>query len=162
MTDDQVRDLLVVIAGYDRRQLDAATVNAWTEAARRAGWRHAEAVEAVRAHFDQSRDFLLPAMVTDRIRASKRLPPLPGSGKQVLSPKSDPACNRCDEYGYVLDPNDELGWAVVCQHDPHQLLPKKPANVHDAARMLREGRARQESGHYARVTDYPDRTEPRR
>ncbi|MEU4075450.1 hypothetical protein, partial [Streptomyces parvus] len=147
MTDDQVRDLLVVIVGYDRRaSLDAATVTAWTEAARRAGWRHAEAVEAVRAHYDQSRDVLLPAMVTERIRATRRLPPLPGSGKQVLSPKSDPNCKLCDEYGYVIDPDDKYGWAIVCQHDPHQLLPQKPASVHEAARILREGRARAESG----------------
>lgn len=162
MSDDQVRDLLAVIAGYDRRPLDGPTLNAWTVASRRARWVYAEAVEAVRAHFDSSRDMLLPAMVTERVRATKRLPLLPGDGQQALGPKANPACRMCDEYGWVLDPDDELGWAVPCRHDPYQLRPRKPTDVHEAARMLREGRARESSGTYSRLTDYTDPTEPTR
>ncbi|BCK58338.1 hypothetical protein [Nocardia wallacei] len=97
-----------------------------------------------------------------------RLPPPPpgtylGPKDQTFGPHSDPACKFCDEYGWVHDPYDRYGWAIRCRHDPHQLRPVKPADVHEAARMIREGRRREEAqpGFYQRGNG-PDPAEPRR
>lgn len=76
-----------------------------------------------------------------------------GPKEQVYGPNGSRTCQLCDEYGWVLDPEDQLGWAVKCRHDPHQLLPKKPADTHEAARMIRDGRRREEAqpGFYQRA-----------
>jgi hypothetical protein len=84
--------------------------------------------------------------------------------KQVLSIHSSADCDLCDEYGWVIGAEEKTGWAHRCRHDPEQLLTPKPADVHQAARLLREGRAREEAHpqQYRRASDGADPTPPRR
>ncbi|MCM6777743.1 hypothetical protein NDR87_30090 [Nocardia sp. CDC159] len=96
----------------------------------------------------------------------RRYPPPPpgtylGPKEQVYGPHGSRSCPYCDEYGWVIDPDDRYGWAIRCRHDPHQLRPVKPDSVTEAARMIREGRRREEAepGYYQRG---PDPSEPRR
>lgn len=86
-----------------------------------------------------------------------------GRPKEALSPHADPLCKLCDEYGWVKDSEERFGWLYRCRHDPRQLLTKKPADVHEAARLIRAGRAQEEANpsYYRRAHNAPDPSEPR-
>lgn len=74
MERDDVVNLLQTVAVYDGRKLDALVVAAWSEAASRARWTHAEALEAVHEHYSKSTAWLMPGHVTELLRASRRQP----------------------------------------------------------------------------------------
>lgn len=85
---DQIIDLLSVIAAYDRRSIGEGDIAAWSESARRAGWRFEDAVDAVHAHFADSSKWLMPGHVTERIRLARRQPAPAG---EVLALAKPPA-----------------------------------------------------------------------
>lgn len=70
---DQVITLLAVVVGYDGR-FDAshARILVWAEAARRGRWTYDEAEEAVHQHYLESTDYLMPAHIGQRIRATRQ------------------------------------------------------------------------------------------
>jgi len=74
MTEQEIRALLAVAMAYDNRKPGQATVAAWTEAATRGRWAFDDAVEAVHAHFAESTEWLMPAHVTQRLRAQRSGP----------------------------------------------------------------------------------------
>lgn len=75
MTRDQVIDLLMVIRAYDNRTVDEMAIRAYEESARRASWEAVDAQEAAIEHFTNVPDkWLMPAHITDRIRANRRQP----------------------------------------------------------------------------------------
>lgn len=136
ITREHAAEVLAVIAEYDHRRVTERTVDTWHDHARRGGWTRDEAITAVHAHFAATRDTIYPADITERIRATRNLPPLPGQ------PTKRP-CDLCDEYGWIKNSAELYGWVYRCLHDPNQRLIKKPADVHAAAQILREGRARE-------------------
>lgn len=71
MDESDVIDVLTVAMAYDNRTVGEANVAAWLEAANRAGWGRDEAIEAVKAHYATTREFVMPGDVTERINAPK-------------------------------------------------------------------------------------------
>lgn len=74
MTEDEIRGLLAAAMAYDNRRPGDANVAAWMEAAARARWTFAEALEAIHAHYATSTAFLMPGHITELIRAGRRQP----------------------------------------------------------------------------------------
>ena len=72
MTADEIIDLLSVVTAYDNRNATQATVMAWSKSAGIARWTAEAAHWAVHQHFAESTDWLMPAHVTQRIRAARR------------------------------------------------------------------------------------------
>lgn len=72
MTRNEIIDLLSVISAYDNRNASQAAVLAWEKAAELGRWTFSEALDAVHAHFTVSTAFLMPAHITDRIRAARQ------------------------------------------------------------------------------------------
>lgn len=71
MTRNDVVDLLSAITAYDNRNATAETVMAWTKSAELGRWTLPEALDAVHEHFATSTEFLMPAHVTTRVKASR-------------------------------------------------------------------------------------------
>lgn len=71
MTHDDIVDLLSVISAYDNRNPSHAAVLAWGKSAELGRWTITEALTAVHAHFASSTAFLMPAHITERIRAAR-------------------------------------------------------------------------------------------
>jgi len=69
MTRDQIVRLLQIAAAYDNRTIADAAVHAWFDVAERGRWTYAEAADAIKVHYAESTDFIMPAHVTKRIRA---------------------------------------------------------------------------------------------
>ena len=72
MTRDDIIDLLSVVTGGDNRNATEATVAVWTEVAKQGRWTKREAIDAVIGHFAESTEYLMPAHITQRIRAARR------------------------------------------------------------------------------------------
>lgn len=166
ITREQTAEVLEVVAHYDGRRVTNPMVDTWHEQARRAKWHVTDALNAVHAHFAESKKQIYPLDITERIRAVKNLPPYPeraGERKQAHTVHADPNCTLCDEYGWVNDSEDKYGWAIRCRHDPNQLLTPKPKDTYEAARQIRAGRALEAEtpGYYRRAHDVPDPSEPR-
>lgn len=71
MTRDEIIQLLGGAACYDSRKPSEGMVNAWLETAQRARWTYNEATDAVKTHYTESTDFILPAHVAQRIKAAR-------------------------------------------------------------------------------------------
>lgn len=74
LTELDVKRMLAAAMAYDNRKPGEANIAAWMEAAHRGGWRFDEALEAVKAHYDESTEFLMPAHINALLRQSRRHP----------------------------------------------------------------------------------------
>lgn len=72
MTRDEITIFLSRIQAVDNRTITAETVTAWHDAAIREKWTTDYAVEAMRRHFAESTDWLMPGHITQRIRTIRR------------------------------------------------------------------------------------------
>jgi hypothetical protein len=82
MTENEVKELLAVVTSYDNRKVGRGMVSAWTESAQRGRWTFDEACNAVHGHYAEQTAYIMPGVVTDRIRAARRAsrPALPAGG----------------------------------------------------------------------------------
>jgi hypothetical protein len=74
MSEDQVVELVQIIATYDSRKIDGVTLGAWREASLRAQWDFRAACNAVHEHYAHVTQWLMPGHVTELIRATRRQP----------------------------------------------------------------------------------------
>jgi hypothetical protein len=72
MTDDEVIDLLTLAAGYDRRTVGDADVEAWSAIALLNGWTFAVARRALVEHFNSSNKPIMPADINTIISAQRK------------------------------------------------------------------------------------------
>lgn len=72
LTDVQIRRLLAAAMAYDNRKPSEAAVMSWGETSSRARWTFGEALEAIHAHYAESTDFIMPAHITKRIKATRQ------------------------------------------------------------------------------------------
>lgn len=106
MTPDEIINLLTVAAAYDRRKAGQADVHAWADAAARARWTYPEALDAVKAHYANSSEWLMPAHITEAIRA-RRTQPAPVAELELPSaPAADPVHVRAA----LTEIATKLGW----------------------------------------------------
>ncbi|WP_147404239.1 hypothetical protein [Nocardia panacis] len=71
---DTVVALLQLAQSYDSRNIDALMVDSWLDAARRAPWTPEAAAEAIRGHYAEQTERIMPGHVTARIRSAAKAP----------------------------------------------------------------------------------------
>jgi hypothetical protein len=85
MTEDQVVDLLTAAAMFDRRTVGRADAKAWHAVVGDLSFD--DALVAVRGHYTEGSDWLMPAHVRTRVRAMRRdrleRTPLPAPGAEL-------------------------------------------------------------------------------
>ncbi|MFC9874826.1 hypothetical protein [Nocardia salmonicida] len=74
MSPDEVLTLLQVAQSYDSRNIDRLMQLAWVDAAQRQRWTRDGAVQAIRAHYAESTDRIMPGHITARIRTQRAMP----------------------------------------------------------------------------------------
>ncbi|OBA62209.1 hypothetical protein A5780_19315 [Nocardia sp. 852002-20019_SCH5090214] len=74
MTHDEVISVLQTAATYDGRKPADSLIDAWTQAAWRAGWSYDDALDAVHQHYSASTDWIMPGHVTKLIRTGGNSP----------------------------------------------------------------------------------------
>lgn len=125
MTQDEVIDLLSIITAYDKRSTGEGEIHAWSDAAQRGRWTFADAAEAVKAHYAESTQWLMPGHVTDRIKVQRRdRPPphaLPPSRRSFQQEHKDSCVawvrDRLDENASRPSPEDRrAAHAIRCPH----------------------------------------------
>lgn len=97
MNETEIRQLLAVAMAYDNRKPGQAAVLAWGEAARRARWTFEAAMDAVHAHYAESTEFLMPAHITQRLRAGRRAEAEQYQALPPAAPASEEARQRAME-----------------------------------------------------------------
>ncbi|OAZ40924.1 hypothetical protein A9Z40_03000 [Microbacterium arborescens] len=90
MTGNELAVLLARIQVLDNRQVDELTLQAWEPLME--GLAYADAVAAVNAHFRESTEYLKPAHIVQRVRAS-RLAALPAT-MSAARPECAPGAHR--------------------------------------------------------------------
>lgn len=109
MTRDQVVDLLTAISAYDNRKPNPAAVLAWGKAAELGRWTLPEALEAVHGHFSEDPAYLMPAHVTQRVKAARQDRHLREEALAIEAGPQDPAvAARVEEVVAALAAG--MGW----------------------------------------------------
>ena len=127
MSTDDVVDLLSAITAYDNRNASTANVLAWAKAAELGRWTLPEALDAVHAHFVESTDFLMPAHITTRVKATRQDRALREQQAELEAAPVDPAAaariqrivgELAQSMGWSDDRQDRKGFAlrVACPH----------------------------------------------
>jgi hypothetical protein len=127
MSTDDVVDLLSAITAYDNRNASAANVLAWAKAAELGRWTLPEALDAVHAHFAESTDFLMPAHITTRVKATRQDRALRQQQAELEAAPVDPAAaariqqvigELAQQMGWSEEHQDRAGFAlrVACPH----------------------------------------------
>lgn len=71
MTRDEIVRLLQTAAAFDNRTIADAAAHAWADSAERGRWTYHEASEAIKAHYTDCTDFVMPAHIAKRIKAAR-------------------------------------------------------------------------------------------
>ena len=127
MSTDEVVDLLSAITAYDNRNASPANVLAWAKAAELGRWTLPEALDAVHAHFTESTDFLMPAHITTRVKATRQDRALREENAAITAAPVDPAAadriqrvigELAETMGWSEESTDRSGFAlkVRCPH----------------------------------------------
>ncbi|WP_067565933.1 hypothetical protein [Nocardia acidivorans] len=87
---DTVVALLQLAQSYDSRNIDALMVDSWLDAARRSRWTPDAAAEAIRDHYAEKTDRIMPGHITARIRSAAKAPGYAPEWRPEL-PASPPA-----------------------------------------------------------------------
>lgn len=127
MTHDEVVDLLTAISAYDNRKANPAAVLAWGKAAELGRWTLPEALEAVHEHFSENPDYLMPAHITTRVKATRQDRALRDEALALEAAPVDPAAAEriqrivgelAQSMGWSEERRDRKGFAlrVACPH----------------------------------------------
>jgi hypothetical protein len=127
MTHDEVVDLLTAISAYDNRKANPASVLAWGKAAELGRWTLQEALQAVHEHFSENPDYLMPAHITARIKATRQDRALRQQQAELEAAPVDPAAAEriqqivgelAQSMGWSEEHQDRAGFAlrVACPH----------------------------------------------
>lgn len=114
MDEFEIRALLSAAMAYDNRKGGESAVAGWAEAANRGRWTFGEALNAIHDHYAESRDFIMPGDVTQRIRARRRRPPPVKAIAGPTKPPADPSTVRV----VLRDLAEQLGWPELSRPDP--------------------------------------------
>lgn len=113
MTRDQIIDLLSVVVAYDNRHAGQGQLAAWTEAADRGHWTYDLALDAIHGHYAESRDWIMPADVTKRVRAAKQDQRLRAA---IGPPQPEPDPEAAARHQAIV--NRAMGWTDDRRPDP--------------------------------------------
>ncbi|MGW4484307.1 hypothetical protein ACWEOE_10765 [Amycolatopsis sp. NPDC004368] len=159
LTDDQIRALLAAAMGYDNRRPGELNLAAWREASDRGRWTFGEAVNAVHEHYATSTEFLMPAHITQRLKADRRHAPLPAERQLPVAPPAEPERVRAA----VAEIAQQLGWPErtatvndpeldhVCPHERCRAGKRRPCGYR-LTRGVHKGEWHAISGYHASRT----------
>lgn len=85
MSPDEVLTLLQVAQSYDSRNIDRLMQLAWLDAARRQRWALDAAEHAIRAHYAESTERIMPGHITARVRAMRPVPFAPNYRRAIAA-----------------------------------------------------------------------------
>jgi len=127
---NEIIRLLQLAACYANRTPAESTVLAWEESARRGRWTFDEAADAIKNHYLNSTDFIMPGHITQLIRATRQ----------------DTAM-RNDTPPRAIAPADASGWVVG--DDPHFGKRNRPEleALHAETNVVPCRHCKQEPGH---------------
>ena len=84
---NQVIKLLQLAGSYDSRNPAQSMILAWEESATRGRWTFDEASEAIKNHYSNSTDFIMPGHITQLVRAARQAAamrePLPAPSRPI-------------------------------------------------------------------------------
>lgn len=103
ITNTEAIDLLTAASVYDSRKPNPDAVLAWMKASELGRWSFPEALNALHEHYATSRDYLMPAHITERIKARRAQP-----GRPELPPGSPAGRARVDDA--IAEVAKNLGW----------------------------------------------------
>lgn len=130
MTPADAAELLTLAAAFDRRTIGKADAIAWSDAL--AGLEPTDCAEAIRAHFRESTDYLMPAHVRQGVRKI-RADRVRAADSSLLDPHDvDPA----DVNGYLEARRRRIA-AVAAGYDVDR-EPLEPANRAEVEKLLRD------------------------
>lgn len=107
MDEFEIRGLLAAAMVYDNRKPGDAAIAGWAEASARGGWTYGEALNAIHAHYTESRDFIMPGDITRAIRA-RRARPKPV--RDVVGIRDAPPADPSRVRALVDQLAAQLGW----------------------------------------------------
>lgn len=108
----EVAGLLAACAAYDNRKANDDTVLAWQHIAARERWTVHAALAAITAHYGRSREWIMPADITEHIRGQRNQPPAPAEVDKALPPA--PPATREHIARVLSNVGRDLNW-----HDEH-------------------------------------------
>lgn len=109
LTHDQVVDLLTAISAYDNRKPNPAAILAWGKAAELGRWTLPEALDAVHGHFAEDTDYLMPAHVTARVKATRQDRAMRAEALALEAAPVDP--EQAAKVSRVIDAlAEQMGW----------------------------------------------------
>ncbi len=150
MDEFEIRALLSAAMAYDNRKAGEAAIAGWLKAAERTRWTYGEALNAIHDHYAESRDFIMPGDITQRLRAKRRQP---GPVRAVVEPTREPA-DPIRVRAIVDELAGRLGWHRMAIADPQKLAQACPhceAGPHrPCVRRVATGPRR---GQYVALTD---------
>lgn len=109
MNHNEVVDLLTAISAYDNRKPNPASVLAWGKASELGRWTLPEALDAVHEHFSENTDYLMPAHVTARVKASRQDRAMRDEALAIEAAPADPVV-AAKIATVVADIAHTLGW----------------------------------------------------
>lgn len=109
MIYDEVVDLMTAISAYDNRKPNPAAVLAWGKAAELGRWTLPEALDAVHAHFAECPDYLMPAHVTQRVKAARTDRAMRDEAVALEAGPADPVA-AARVQAIVAEVAETLGW----------------------------------------------------
>lgn len=165
MIEDEIKRLYAIAISYDNRKLSEANITAWWEQADRNRWTFDEAREAIHRHHAESTEFLMPAHITQLIRAQRQQPE---RYKPIDPGISGPPADQPRINALISELADRLAWprtsratdpalAVPCPHC-HAVVDRPCTRL--AVRGSRRGtQVRTQRSHPSRV-DLANGTKP--
>lgn len=87
---DEITRLLAIAAGYDNRRPGELNTAAWHDASHRGRWTFEEAAEAVKEHYANKVEFVMPAHVTEIIRTHRRRAEAERQQREMLEAPRNP------------------------------------------------------------------------
>lgn len=125
ITREDMQSVLALASALDPRipQASEATIAAWTESFSDYNFDLEDMLRAVNNHYREASERVMPNHV---IKHAKRECAM---RRRRRWREGIDACPDCDEEGWVLDPDDMLGWAVRCRHSSTQEIPVKPGHA---------------------------------
>ncbi|MCU1647124.1 MAG: hypothetical protein JWN03_7399 [Nocardia sp.] len=115
---DTVIALLQLAQAYDSRNIDGLMVDAWLDSARRAHWTAETSADAIRSHYAESTDRIMPGHITARVKAATKGPGYAPEYRPEL-----PAAPPASEEGRAAA--RALFESATRTHEPRKPLPRR-------------------------------------
>lgn len=115
LSETEIKHLIALAGVYDQRRPPAdptaarMVIRSWQDASDRGRWTYTAAAEAIKAHYAETTDYLMPGHITALLRDRRRQPPSLAETRAALPP-ADPA-SAAQVAAVVAEVGRDLGWS---------------------------------------------------